>query len=93
MSRFDGGLQGLGVWVFGLFVLVAGVGLVGLLDHEYDLRSRVDLSGVSTAYDQLGWQVLTGAGLLVLAGTLLAAVLGGSVGRRYHQRVDRVVRT
>ena len=90
MSRYDGGMQGFGVWVLGLLVMAVGTGLGVLLDHRYDLRSHVDLSSVSASTEQLGWQLLAGAGLLVLACTLLAAVLGGSVGRRYHQRVDRV---
>jgi hypothetical protein len=29
--------------------------------------------------------------VVVLLGTMLVAMLGGSVGRRYHERVDRVV--
>ena len=91
MSRFDGGRQGLGVWIFGLLVTVLVVGLGVVLDRQYDVRGNVDLTPVSALTEQLGWQTLVGAGLLVLAGTLLASVLGGSVGRRYHQRVDRVV--
>lgn len=91
MSRFDGGLQGLGLWLLGVFVMVAVAGLGVVLDREHDLGSRVNLTAVADAGEQVGWQVLVGIGLLVLAGTLLAAVLGGSVGRRYHQRVDRLV--
>ena len=91
MSRFDGGRQGFAVWLLGLLVTGALVGLGVFLKGRYDLGSRVDLSGVQLSTDQVSWQVLAGAGLIVLAATLLAAVLGGSVGRRYHSRVDRVV--
>ena len=90
MSRFDGGMQGFGMWLLGLVVAGAVVGLGVVLGPRYDLRARADVSSVAVSAEQLGWQVLAGAGLLVLAATLLAAVLGGSVGRRYHQRVDRV---
>ena len=91
MSRFDGGLQGFGVWLLGLVVAGAVVGLGVAVGPRYDLRGRVDVSAVAVSTEQLGWQILAGAGLLVLAVTLLAAVLGGSVGHRYHDRVDRVV--
>ena len=67
MSRFDGGMQGFGVWLLGLVVAVAVAILGVVLGREYDLRGRVDLSGVSASTEQLGWQVLAGAGLLVLA--------------------------
>jgi hypothetical protein len=91
MSRFDGGRQGLGVWIFGLLVTALLAGLGYFAGRRYDVGGRLDLSPVSGLTEQVGWQTLVGAGLLVLAATLLAAVLGGSVGRRYHQRVDRVV--
>ena len=91
MSRFDGGMQGFGVWLLGLVVAGALVGLGVVLGPRYDLRGRVDSSAVTASTEQLGWQVLAGAGLLVLALALLAAVLGGSVGHRYHHKVDRVV--
>ena len=38
--------------------------------------------------DQLGWgAAITGIAVIVL--TLVAAMLGGKVGHRYHDRVDR----
>ncbi|GAA2140246.1 hypothetical protein GCM10009844_09710 [Nocardioides koreensis] len=91
MSRFDGSRQGLGVWVVNLLAAAVAVGLGLVLGGPADLRDRMDLSGFPFSTDQVAWQILVGAGLLVLAGTLLAAVLGGSVGHRYHRRVDRVV--
>lgn len=91
MSRFDGGRQGFGVWLVSLVVAAAVVGLGVFLGGQYDLRGLMDLPGLPFSAGQVGWQILVGAGLLVLAGTMLAAVLGGSVGRRYHRRVDRAV--
>jgi hypothetical protein len=40
------------------------------------------------SFDQIGWGALiTAVAVIVL--TLLSAVMGGKVGRRYHNRVDR----
>ncbi|MDQ3628432.1 MAG: YrzE family protein [Actinomycetota bacterium] len=90
MSRFDGGRQGLGVWLIGLIV-TAVVVVVGLIfGNEYDVFRRVDLPSLPIPTD-----TATVSGLIALAavllGTLLAAMLGGKAGQRYHRKVDRVV--
>jgi len=53
--------------------LVWGIGLVPRIPIPTD---QVTVAGVVTV-------------VVVLVGTLLAAVLGGTIGRRYHSRVDR----
>jgi len=90
MSRFDGARQGLGVWAIGLLVTVVAVVLGAVFGRQYNILDRVDLPRVPFSTDQLGWGTLV-TGLVVLFGTLLVAMLGGSVGHRYHHRVDRVV--
>lgn len=87
MSRFDGAKQGMAVWVVGLVVtLVAGA--VGYaFGNEYDVLDRVDLPSLSVQWDELGTGGLVTA-VAVLIVTLLAAVAGGTVGRRYHKKVD-----
>jgi hypothetical protein len=91
MSRFDGGRQGLAVWLIGLAVTVIAIGLGALFGSQYNVLDRVSLPRVPIAVDQLGWgAVVTGAAVIVL--TLLAAIIGGKVGHRYHDRVDRVDR-
>ena len=90
MSRFDGARQGLGVWAIGLLVTVVAVVLGAVFGRQYNSLDRVDLPRVPFSTDQLGWGTLV-TGLVVLFGTLLVAMLGGSVGHRYHHRVDRVV--
>lgn len=89
MSRFDGGRQGIAVWVIGLLVTLLAVGLGVIFGNEYNVLERVDLPSIKLSDDTLGWGAVI-TGLAVLLGTLLAAFLGGVVGRRYHHRVDRV---
>jgi hypothetical protein len=90
MSRFDGGRQGFGVWLIGLAVTVLALVLGAIFGRQYNLLDRVDLPRIPISTDQLGWGALITAVVLLL-GTLLAAMLGGKVGRRYHARVDRAV--
>ena len=89
MSRFDGGRQGLAVWVIGLLVTLLAVALGVLLGTEYNLLDRVSVPRIPIPTDQLGTGGIIAA-LIVLVGTALAAVAGGKVGHRYHDKVDRV---
>jgi uncharacterized BrkB/YihY/UPF0761 family membrane protein len=88
MSRFDGGRQGLGVWVIGLIVTLVAVGLGVAFGAQYNVLDRVSLPRIPVPTDQVTWGGIITA-LAVLVGTLLAALLGGKVGHRYHNRVDR----
>ena len=87
MSRFDGGRQGAGVWLIGLFVTLVAVGIGALFGSQYNILDRVDLPSIPIPRD-----TLTTGGILsavaILVGTLLAAVAGGKVGQRYHRKVD-----
>jgi hypothetical protein len=88
MSRFDGGRQGLMVWVIGLLVTLVAAALGWVAGDQYNLLDRVDVPRIPIPSDQvtIGGVVTV---VVVLLGTLLAATLGGKVGRRYHARVDR----
>lgn len=88
MSRYDGARQGIGVWVIGLFVTLVALALGAVFGSQYNILDRVDLPRIPVSTDQLGWGGLITAAL-VLVLTLLGAVLGGIVGHRYHDRVDR----
>ena len=87
MSRFDGGRQGLGVWLWAIViaVLLAVIGVIA--GDEWNVFAGLDLPRLPIDEDA------TAAGivvlLLILGGTLLAAVAGGKVGENYHRRVDR----
>jgi hypothetical protein len=88
MSRFDGGKQGLAVWVVGLLVTLVAAVLGWVAGDQYNLLDRVNVPRIP-----IPTQDVTVGGIvvvvLVLLVTLLAAMLGGKVGRRYHARVDR----
>ncbi|WP_445256128.1 hypothetical protein [Nocardioides aurantiacus] len=89
MSRFDGGRQGLLVWVIALVVTVAAAALAAVAGDQYNVLDRVDVPriGMPSAGDLTTAGIVVG--IAVLLGTLLAAMAGGKVGQRYHRRVDR----
>ena len=88
MSRFDGARQGFGVWLFGLIVTVAIAAAGWLLGDKYSILDQLNLPRIPVDAGDL-----TTGGLIALAaivlGTLIAAILGGKVGQRYHNKVDR----
>ena len=88
MSRFDGARQGFVVWLIGTLVTIAAVVLGVVAGQQYNVLDRVNAPRIPFPVDQA-----TTAGIVtvvvVLVTTLLAAMLGGKIGRRYHSRVDR----
>lgn len=88
MSRFEGGRQGFGVWAIGLIVTLLFAAAGVLFGAEYNVLGGLHLPRIPV---QEG--TLAAGGAIALAaivfGTLLAALLGGRVGRRYHLKVDR----
>ncbi|MEK6229648.1 MAG: hypothetical protein AABM31_10055 [Actinomycetota bacterium] len=88
MSRFDGGRQGAAVWVIGLLVTIALAILAAIGGSEYNVLSRFELPRIPIDEGDL-----TTGGIIALAavvvGTLLAAMLGGKAGERYHRKIDR----
>jgi len=90
MSRFDGAKQGVGVWLIGLVVTIIAIVLGAVFGSQYNVLDRVPVPRLPVSADQLGWGGIITA-VAVLVGTLLVAVLGGIVGHRYHNRVDRLV--
>jgi amino acid transporter len=88
MSRFDGGRQGLGVWLFGLVVTIVLAVLGAIAGSEWNLFSQVNLPRIPIDEGSLA----TGGAIalaLILIATLVAAIAGGKVGERYHRKVDR----
>jgi heme/copper-type cytochrome/quinol oxidase subunit 1 len=89
MSRFDGGRQGFMVWLIGLLVTILAIVLGAVFGSKYNILDRVSLPRLPVSFDQIGWGALITA-LAVIVLTMLSAVMGGKVGHRYHDRVDRV---
>jgi amino acid transporter len=88
MSRFDGGRQGLGVWIIGLLVTIVLAILGWVAGSEYNLLNQLNLPRIPVDEGTL----TTGAAIALIAvavGTLLAAMLGGKSGERYHRKIDR----
>ena len=87
LARFDGARQGLGVWFIGLIVTLVVAGIGALAGSQYNVLDRVDLPTVPIADETLttGSVIL---GIAVLVVSLLAAVIGGKAGQRYHKRID-----
>ena len=88
MSRFDGGRQGLGAWLFGLLATVALAILGAIAGSEYNLFSQLNLPRIPIDEGSLAGGAAI-ALVLVLVATALAAIAGGKVGERYHRKVDR----
>jgi hypothetical protein len=88
MARFDGVRQGIAVWVIGLLVVlvlaVAGV----LFGAQYNVLQQLNLPRIP-----IDEGTATTGGIIALVAvllvTLLGAVLGGTLGDRYHRKVDR----
>jgi hypothetical protein len=89
MSRFDGARQGIAVWGLGLAVTVA-LGVAGtLFGAEYNVFEQLGLPRIPVDEGSLtaGAAVALGGVLVV---TLGAAMAGGTMGERFHHRVERV---
>jgi hypothetical protein len=88
MSRFDGARQGIGVWAIGVLITLAAAVLAVIAGSEYNVVERANLPRLP-----IGTETLTTGGaiasIVILAGTLLFAALGGIAGARYHRKVDR----
>lgn len=89
LVRFDGGRQGVVVWILLLVsaFVAAGLALV-FLESSYALRISTSAPEVAVANDDL----LLWGGVIVgltLVLSLLAAVGGGKLGLRYHAKVER----
>jgi len=91
MSRFDGARQGFATWVIGLIITLIVAAAGAIAGSQYNVFSSLKLPRIPVK-----GEALTTGGAITLAaiflGTLLAAILGGKVGERYHRKVDRAGR-
>ncbi|TDU82204.1 hypothetical protein EV138_7092 [Kribbella voronezhensis] len=90
LARFDGARQGFGVWMISLLLVVIAVGAGAFLNDQYDLVGRVDRPNLPLPNDSLvTGGLITAAAVLMLP--LLAALLGGKNGQRYHDKIDALL--
>jgi hypothetical protein len=90
MARFHGAQQGVGVWVWGLLITIVVAVLAWIAGSSYDVLARLDLPRIPV--DQ---GTMTVAGVIAVIAavvvTLVAAMLGGLAGMRFHRIVDAEV--
>jgi hypothetical protein len=90
LARFDGGRQGFGVWMFSLLFAVLAAGGGALLNSQYDVLDKLNRPDVSLTNSQLTTGGIAAAAALIVL-TLLFAILGGKAGKRYHDKIDRLL--
>jgi len=86
MSRFDGGRQGLAVWVVGLLVTILAVVLGLIFGQQYNVLDRVNPPDFNAPEDAGIGAIVAGVALLLVSA--LTAMAGGKAGRHYHSKVD-----
>ncbi len=89
MARFDGAKQGLAVWLWALIIAVV-LAVVGVLaGDQYNVLSQLNaFPRIPIAEGNLTTASIVVAVAIALI-TLLAAVLGGIAGMRFHRKVDK----
>jgi hypothetical protein len=89
MARFSGRSQGFAVWVLGLLITIVGALVAVLVGTKYDVLARLDLPRIP-----MDEGTATTGGMLTLVAilvvTLLAAIVGGAIGDRFHRRLDEI---
>ena len=90
MARFSGAKQGFAVWLWAIVIAIVVALLTMLAGSEWDILANVDVFPriPVTAETATLTGILTAIGAAAIA--LIAAILGGLAGMRYHRRVDRV---
>lgn len=88
LARFSGLRQGIGVWGLGLVITIAVVIIGAYFGDEYNVFDRASLPSLPVRTDGV-----TAGGIFALAsvlvGTFVAAALGGTMGQRFHSKIDR----
>lgn len=88
MARFNGLRQGVAVWVWAVLIAIVLTVIGVVVGNETDITSQVNLPPLPVDSDDLSTRGLV-ALAIVLAATLVAAMLGGLAGMRFHRRVDK----
>lgn len=92
LSRFDGARQGLGAWLFGFVLTLAPAAAGAIFGSQYNVLAQLQLPRIPVDEGSLATGALIALAAILL-GTLLASIVGGKTGERYHKKVDRVALT
>ncbi|HEY6637612.1 MAG TPA: hypothetical protein VIZ61_08010 [Solirubrobacterales bacterium] len=88
MARFDGWRQGLGIWLLSLFVVLAVAITAWIAGGTLDPTDSISLPSNPVDEGPLHQGVAVIAPVLVVV-PLLATLVGGVLGDRFHRAVDR----
>ncbi len=88
MARFNGARQGLAVWLWAVVIAIVLSIVAVIADNQSEIISQVNLPPIPASSDDVTAGGLIGLAI-VLVTTLVAAILGGLAGMRFHRRVDR----
>jgi hypothetical protein len=88
MARFDGWRQGLGIWLLSLSVVLAAAITAWIAGGKLDPTESISLPSNPVDEGPLHQGIAVIAPVLVV-GPLLAALIGGVLGDRFHRAVDR----
>lgn len=88
MSRFDGGRQGIGAWLFGLLITILLAAAGAIAGSKYNVLSKLNLPSIPVNGESFATGGVIALAVILIA-TLIAAFLGGKAGERYHRKVDR----
>ncbi|MFC8680738.1 hypothetical protein ACFT30_04385 [Microbacterium ureisolvens] len=89
MARLSGWKQGLAVWLWAIVIAIIVAAITAIAGSQWDILANVDIFPriPVTPETVTVTSILTAIGAAVI--TLVAAILGGMAGMRYHRRVDR----
>ena len=89
MARLSGAKQGLAVWLWAIAIAILVAVVTAIAGSQWDILTNVDIfPRIPVTPEAATWTgILTAIGAAVV--TLIAAILGGAAGMRYHRRVDR----
>ena len=88
MARFDGAKQGAAVWVWAVVIAIVVAILSAIGGAQFDILGQLNVfPRIPVDEGDLTLVGIITAIVLAIA-TLVAAVLGGMAGTRYHRRVD-----
>jgi hypothetical protein len=90
MARFSGLKQGLAVWLWAIVIAIVVAIVTAIGGSQWDILGALGgFPRIPVTPETATWTgILTAVGAAVV--TLIAAILGGLAGMRYHRRVDRV---